>query len=46
MPDWLGYFRPGFHPWDDDNSEFLKDIDGLVAELADYNAQFASAEAA
>ena len=46
VPDWLSYFRPGFHPWDDDNSEFLKDIDGLVAELADYNAQFATAEAA
>lgn len=23
FPKWLDYLRPSFHPWDDDNSEFL-----------------------
>lgn len=26
------YFRPGFHPWDHDNREYLKQIDGFVAK--------------
>jgi len=29
---WLAYFRPGFHPWQHDNSHYLKQIDELVAE--------------
>lgn len=24
---WFDYFRPGFHPWDDDNSHFLAEVD-------------------
>jgi predicted metal-dependent hydrolase len=30
---WADYFRPSFHPWDHDNRHFLKDIDGLTAQL-------------
>ncbi len=29
---WFGYFRPGFHPWDHDNSRFLADIDAFTAD--------------
>ena len=25
----LDYFRPGFHPWQNDNRHLLKDIDAL-----------------
>lgn len=30
---WFDYFRPGFHPWDHDNREFLAEIDGLSAQI-------------
>jgi len=23
IPDYLDYLRPGFHPWDEDNSELI-----------------------
>ena len=23
IPTWLEYFKPGFHPWDHDNSELI-----------------------
>jgi uncharacterized protein len=38
---WLTYFRPGFHPWDQDNRHLLGQIDALVAETEGYasNAQ-------
>lgn len=26
IPTWLGYFKPGFHPWDKDNSELIADF--------------------
>jgi predicted metal-dependent hydrolase len=29
---WADYFRRDFHPWDHDNSKYLKEIDGFVAE--------------
>lgn len=29
--DYVDYFRPGFHPWDHDNSEYLKQIDDFIA---------------
>ncbi|MGH8506478.1 MAG: metal-dependent hydrolase [Stenotrophobium sp.] len=32
LPAWADYFRPGFHPWDHDNRQFLQDIDALSAE--------------
>ena len=28
---WFSWFRPGFHPWDDDNSHFLEGIDEMAA---------------
>ena len=30
--NYLDYFRPGFHPWDHDNREYLKEIDAFLAE--------------
>jgi predicted metal-dependent hydrolase len=32
IPTWLDYFRPGFHPWDKDNSEL---IDQFKARIQD-----------
>ncbi len=34
--DWLDWFRPGFHPWDHDNHEYLVEVDGLVDEVTGY----------
>jgi predicted metal-dependent hydrolase len=35
IPNWLEYFKPGFHPWDHDNSEliakFKAEIEGYIA---------------
>lgn len=28
---WLDWFRPGFHPWDHDNREFLERLDEVLA---------------
>jgi hypothetical protein len=30
LPDYLDYLRPGFHPWDDDNSELIAEYKALV----------------
>jgi|SRR5471030_488576 len=30
---WLDFFRPGFHPWDQDNRAHLQRIDGLVEAI-------------
>ncbi|MBB5187259.1 hypothetical protein HNQ57_001528 [Zhongshania antarctica] len=38
IPDWLDYFKPGFHPWDHNNAHFLDDVDALVAEVDAYGA--------
>lgn len=40
-PQWLAYFRPGFHPWDHDNRHLLKQLDELVAETEGYLRQAA-----
>lgn len=32
LRNYADYFRPGFHPWDHDNREFLKQIDDFLAE--------------
>lgn len=29
-PDYLDYLRPGFHPWDDDNSELIAQYKAIV----------------
>jgi uncharacterized protein len=31
IPGWLDYFRPGFHPWDQDNRHLLARMDEVVA---------------
>ncbi len=31
LPSWLGYFRPGFHPWDHDDSYLIEQYDGVVS---------------
>ena len=31
---WLSYFRPDFHPWDDDNSHYLDGIDDFTRTFA------------
>ncbi|MGH8462417.1 MAG: metal-dependent hydrolase [Stenotrophobium sp.] len=28
---WLGYFRPGFHPWDNNNRHLLKEMETVMA---------------
>ncbi len=43
LPDWLDFFKPGFHPWDHDNREFLFEIDDLVSEVEGFSAQGAAA---
>lgn len=30
VPDYLDYLRPGFHPWDDDNSELIAEYKAIV----------------
>ena len=30
---WFDYFRPDFHPWDEDNRHFLKDIESFAAKV-------------
>ncbi|RDK07611.1 metal-dependent hydrolase [Cupriavidus lacunae] len=35
IPEWFSYFRPGFHPWDDDNRAELARIAPLVEEIED-----------
>lgn len=34
---WADYFRPGFHPWDHDNREFLDELDALIEEMRSYD---------
>ena len=31
---WFDYFRPDFHPWDEDNSRFLEGIERFSAPYA------------
>lgn len=30
---YLDYYRPGFHPWDHDNSEYLEQMQAFLAEM-------------
>lgn len=34
---WLDWFKPGFHPWDHDNREFLAEMDGLIGDVDGYD---------
>ena len=31
---WLEYFRPSFHPWDQDNSRYLPQLEQITAQLS------------
>ena len=33
---WLDWFKPGFHPWDHDNREFLAEMDSLIGDADGY----------
>lgn len=33
-PELFTYLRPGFHPWDQDNRQFLKNVDDIAAAYA------------
>jgi predicted metal-dependent hydrolase len=33
MSDFFDYFRADFHPWDHDNSHFMKEIDAFVEKV-------------
>ena len=37
IPEWFDYFRPGFHPWDDDNRHVLDYADVLVNKVEAFN---------
>ncbi|MGB1466906.1 MAG: metal-dependent hydrolase [Alcanivorax nanhaiticus] len=43
LPDWLDFFRPGFHPWMHDNRQFLAMADALVEEVANFDVNQAKA---
>ena len=32
---WLAYFKPGFHPWEEDDSSLVSDADSLVVKPHD-----------
>lgn len=34
LPELFTYFRPGFHPWDDDNRRFLSNINAIADSYA------------
>lgn len=34
LPDWFSFFRPGFHPWQHDNREFLAQAETLMNNLS------------
>ena len=36
IPDWLDYFKLGFHPWDHDNAQYLAEVHSLVDEVTAY----------
>ena len=37
IPEWFDYFRPGFHPWDDDNRDVLNYADVLVKQVEQFS---------
>lgn len=37
IPLWLDFFRPGFHPWDQDNRPLLSMADDIVAAVEGFN---------
>ncbi|MCK0155387.1 metal-dependent hydrolase [Alcanivorax sp. S6407] len=43
LPDWLDFFRPGFHPWMHDNRHFLDQAEALVNEVSNFDVNQAKA---
>ena len=39
IPEFFEYFRPGFHPWDQDNRYLLEEIPNIVVEVANSGRQ-------
>ena len=39
--EWLDYFRPGFHPWDHDNRQYLAQLDSLIDKIDASNQSYA-----
>ena len=37
--DWLSYFKPGFHPWDVDNSHLLDEAEDLLKLVDEFAEQ-------
>ena len=35
---WFDWFKPGFHPWDHDNSEQLQNFEALLGDLLNEEA--------
>ena len=33
VPEWVDYFRPGFHPWDHDNKAYLDRMPEFEADM-------------
>jgi len=38
IPEWLEFYRPSFHPWDQDNRQYLERIDDLVTQVDGFSA--------
>jgi len=38
-PEWLDFFRPGFHPWMHDNKHYLEQADDLVKEVEAFQVK-------
>lgn len=45
LPEWLDFFRPGFHPWMHDNRQYLAQAEALVQEVAGFQAPAPAAPA-
>ena len=39
LPEWLDFFRPGFHPWDKDNSFHLQRAEELMQQVESFAEQ-------
>jgi uncharacterized protein len=37
IPEWFAYFKPGFHPWDFDNSQYLQQIASVVDAVDNFD---------
>lgn len=43
VPAWFEYFKPGFHPWDQDNSHYLDRIKSLIDTVEGFAPKATSA---